>query len=145
MIKLKFATLNCQLTYQILPVIPEIKLEKEIVHTKTNQRVQLDCIVHSSPAATIHWFHEGQPVISDIRVVKQEGDVVSLLILFINDDFNKIFVLKAPNETETTYYTKKRYSLVIKTVRDADMGRYECRAENRLGYNGAFITLTGKV
>lgn len=33
--------------------------------------------------------------------------------------------------------------LIIQNVRDADLGRYECKAENSKGLSSGFITLTG--
>lgn len=34
--------------------------------------------------------------------------------------------------------------MIIKNLRDTDLGQYECKAENKIGYTGALIELTGK-
>lgn len=36
-----------------------------------------------------------------------------------------------------------RHTLTIRSVRDRDLGMYECRAENPIGYKGALISLNG--
>lgn len=40
-----------------------------------------------------------------------------------------------------TYYSKKRHLLIIRNVRDSDLGKYECKAENSLGLSNGIITL----
>lgn len=36
-----------------------------------------------------------------------------------------------------------RHTLTIRSVRDRDLGMYECRAENKIGYKGVLINLNG--
>lgn len=48
-----------------------------VLHTTVNVKVQLECIVYSSPLAQVHWFFEGRPVMKDNRIVFQDTDIVS--------------------------------------------------------------------
>lgn len=42
------------------------------------------------------------------------------------------------------YYTVYRHVLSIRNVKDADLGHYECKAENKVGIKGAHLELTGR-
>lgn len=46
-------------------------------------------------------------------------------------------------ESVTSYYSKKRHILMIRNVRETDLGRYECKAENALGMQNNFVILMG--
>lgn len=117
------------------------------MHTTINVKVQLECIVYSSPLAQVHWFFDGHPVMKDNRIVFQETDVVRL-------GFKRKFTViikklfQIANETsgsDARYYSRKRHCLIIKSVRDSDLGQYECKAENRMGIKNGIIQLTGKL
>lgn len=103
------------------PVIPEVKAKIAPVHTKIGQSAQLECIVTSAPTASVHWFRNGQPLPSDRR-------------------FTKDSIVIGPS----SYYTTYRHVLFIRHLKDADLGHYECKAENNIGIRGAHIELTGR-
>lgn len=42
------------------------------------------------------------------------------------------------------YHATTKHLLTIKKVKETDLGMYECRAENKLGFKGAVIELTGR-
>lgn len=54
-----------------------------------------------------------------------------------------MFHLQAASNPIVSYYSKKSHILMIRNVRDIDLGRYECKAENALGLSSDFITLMG--
>lgn len=58
---------------------------------------------------------------------------------------NKIenYLPKAASESAPCYYSKKRHILMIRNVRETDLGKYECKAENSLGMQSEFINLMG--
>lgn len=93
------------------------------MHSKIALRAYLECEVIAQPAATVHWFHGGAPVNLDHRIARQDSDLT----------FN-----------QTTWHTRSKHTLIIKRVRDTDLGMYECRAENKLGFMGGQLELTGK-
>ncbi|XP_037024959.1 protein amalgam isoform X2 [Bradysia coprophila] len=104
---------------------PEIKPESAVVHTKINLRASLECHVISAPVATVHWFHHGVPVLQDLRISRHDTDInVNLTVL--------------------NYHATTKHVLTIKKVKETDLGMYECRAENKLGFKGAVIELTGR-
>lgn len=96
-----------------------------IVHTKINMRVHLECLVESAPAATVQWFHHGIPIVSDSNIDIHSSELQS-------------------NRSLTHYFTEAKHILIIKKVQDSDLGFYECRAENKVGFKGAQIELTGR-
>lgn len=51
--------------------------------------------------------------------------------------------LQSASEPVASYYSKKRHVLMIRNVRDTDLGKYECKAENSFGMSSDFITLMG--
>lgn len=106
-------------------VPPEIKPESPVVHTKINLRTTLECHVISAPVATVHWFHHGVPVLQDIRISRHDTDM-------------------NVNQTVLNYHASTKHTLTIKKVKETDLGMYECRAENKLGFKGAVIELTGR-
>lgn len=108
-----------------IAVPPEIKPESAVVHTKISLRASLECHVISAPVSNVHWFHHGVPVLQDLRIARHDTD--------INVNF-----------TSLNYYATTRHVLTIKKVKETDLGMYECRAENKLGFKGAVIELTGR-
>lgn len=101
--------------------MPEVSVKTTPIHTKIGQNAHLECIVTSAPTASIHWFHNGLPLPSDRRFTKQDG------------------IVRKPE-----YHTVYRHVLFIRNVRDADLGNYECKAENKIGIKGAHLELTGR-
>jgi neurotrimin len=45
-------------------------------------------------------------------------------------------------EVQPSYYSKRIHELIIRNVRDSDLGKYECKAENVHGLSSGFVTLT---
>lgn len=82
----------------------------------------------SAPVANVHWFHHGVPVQHDTRVGRQDSDI----------NYNSTAVGSIQYESRT------KHTLVIRKVKDSDLGMYECRAENKLGFKGAVLELTGR-
>lgn len=80
----------------------------------------------SSPSANVHWFHHGLPVQLDNRIGRQDSEV----------NFNSSVVFQ--------YQSRTKHTLVIRKVKDSDLGIYECRAENKIGFKGAMLELTGR-
>ncbi|XP_055529109.1 hemicentin-1 isoform X3 [Wyeomyia smithii] len=101
--------------------LPEVTAKTTPVHTKVGQSAQLECIVTSAPTASVHWFHNGLPLPSDRRFSKQDN------------------IVSAPQ-----YHTVYRHALLIRNLRDADLGQYECKAENKIGIKGVHFELTGR-
>lgn len=104
---------------------PEITAQVHPVHTKINLRAHLVCLVVAAPAGTVHWFHHGVPVQMDNRIRRHDEELQS-------------------NRSLDHYYTESKHILTIKKVKDSDLGMYECRAENRIGFRGQVIELTGR-
>lgn len=96
-----------------------------MVHTKLGLRALLECHVIAAPAAIVHWFHHGVPVIADMRVARHDTDLNT-------------------NKTSVQYYAHSKHVLVIKKVKESDLGIYECRAENKLDFKGTVVELTGR-
>ncbi|XP_055372548.1 protein amalgam [Condylostylus longicornis] len=104
---------------------PEIKVLQSIVHTKINMRAHLECIVISAPPAKVQWYHHGVPVTTDMRIARNDVEIHR-------------------NRSQSHYYTETKHQLVVKKVRDSDLGMYECRAENKVGFKSSTIELTGR-
>ena len=96
----------------------------KIVHTKNNLHTQLECITVANPPASVHWFHNHNPVFYEFRISRQDIEVMS-------------------NVTDR-HQTMIRHTLNIRNVRDTDFGSYECKAENKIGMTGTHIELTGR-
>lgn len=79
----------------------------------------------SAPAAIVHWFHHGVPVVPDMRIARHDTDLNT-------------------NKTNFQYYAHSKHVLVIKKVKESDLGIYECRAENKLDFKGTVVELTGR-
>lgn len=82
----------------------------------------MQCFVESAPIAKIRWLHDGR-VISPTRYIRQDVEMPS-------------------NSSAPRYYADMKHVLIIKNVRDSDMGMYECRAENTIGVRSAYMELT---
>ncbi|SPP75075.1 neurotrimin [Drosophila guanche] len=104
---------------------PEVNLPQSVVYTKLGTRAHLECIVEAAPAATVKWFHHGLPVPLGTHYSSHETELQS-------------------NRSLEHYVNGVRHMLVIKNVRNADMGQFECRASNRIGARIASIELTGR-
>lgn len=83
----------------------------------------------SAPVANVHWFHHGVPVQHDTRIGRQDSDI----------NYNSTTSLGG-----VQYESRTKHTLVIRKVKDSDLGMYECRAENKLGFKGAVLELTGR-
>uniref|UniRef100_A0A1A9V6E6 Neurotrimin n=1 Tax=Glossina austeni TaxID=7395 RepID=A0A1A9V6E6_GLOAU len=101
---------------------PEIRASQKVIYSKIGARVALQCFVESSPIAKIRWLHDGR-VISPTRYIRQDVEMPS-------------------NSSALRYYADMKHVLIIKNVRDSDMGMYECRAENTIGVRSAYMELT---
>lgn len=95
------------------------------MHTKIGQRAYLECEVLSAPASSVHWFHYGVPVSHDTQIGRQDHDLQY-------------------NRTAFHYHSHAKHTLVFRKVKDSDLGMYECRAENKLGFKGTVVELTGR-
>ncbi|XP_047740026.1 protein amalgam isoform X2 [Hyalella azteca] len=60
---------------------PEIRTEKEIVHTGNGDKVELVCVVHANPAAEVQWTHDNKPVDRDTMAEVHEGGHRHLLTI----------------------------------------------------------------
>ncbi|EDS43975.1 lachesin [Culex quinquefasciatus] len=105
----------------VVDFAPEVTVPVSVVHTKVGQSATLECFVTSRPTATIHWFHKGLPLPSEKRLIKHDTVV-----------------------STSQYHSVRRHALFIRNIKDADLGRYECKAENRIGLKGAHLELTGR-
>ncbi|CRK97760.1 CLUMA_CG011140, isoform A [Clunio marinus] len=104
---------------------PEIKTSMPVVHTRPGLQAKIDCLVVSHPVAQIHWFFNGTPVNKRNNLITtQDTDLTA-------------------SEPYPMYYSKKRHILMIRNVRETDLGKYECIAENSLGMQSGSIMLTG--
>lgn len=54
-----------------------------------------------------------------------------------------VFRAQTASESSACYYSKKKHILLIRNVRETDLGKYECKAENALGLRNDFVTLMG--
>ncbi|TMW53952.1 hypothetical protein DOY81_001009 [Sarcophaga bullata] len=104
---------------------PEIRLNRKIYYSKIGGRIQLECFVESAPLAKVKWFHAGRPISYGTYYSRQDT------------------VMEVPlNASGTRYYYDMKHSLVIKSARESDMGMYECRAENTIGVQSAYMEVT---
>ncbi|XP_011204214.2 neurotrimin [Bactrocera dorsalis] len=104
---------------------PEVRLERNIIYTKVGIRSDLECLIEAVPRASVNWFHHGVPMTYDSRISRYELEM-------------------QPNVSNLQYNTVIKHTLSIRNVRDSDLGLYECRAENKLGFKSAAIDLTGR-
>ncbi|XP_023300219.2 neogenin [Lucilia cuprina] len=104
---------------------PEIRTLRKIYYSKIGGRLQLECYVESAPLAKVRWFHAGKPIIYGSFFGRQDSEELS------------------PNQTTTQrYYSDMKHSLIVKNAREIDMGMYECRAENTIGVQSAYMEVT---
>uniref|UniRef100_A0A1A9WF32 Ig-like domain-containing protein n=1 Tax=Glossina brevipalpis TaxID=37001 RepID=A0A1A9WF32_9MUSC len=101
---------------------PEMRSSQKVIYSKAGARVALQCLVESAPLAKIRWLHDGR-VISPTRYIHQDVEIPS-------------------NSSTLRYYSDMKHVLVIKNVRESDMGMYECRAENTIGVRSSYMELT---
>ncbi|XP_004517849.1 hemicentin-1 [Ceratitis capitata] len=104
---------------------PEVRLVQHIVYTKVGLRSDLECLIEAVPRAVVNWFHHGVPMTYDSRISRYETEL-------------------QPNGSNLQFNTVIKHTLAIRNVRDSDLGLYECRAENKLGFKSAAIDLTGR-
>ncbi|KAH8275489.1 hypothetical protein KR026_008757 [Drosophila bipectinata] len=104
---------------------PEVSVSQAVVYTKLGARAHLECIVEAAPTATVKWFHHGLPVALGAHSSSHESEVQA-------------------NRSLDHYVNAVRHLLVVKSVRNADMGQYECRASNQIGSKSGSVELTGR-
>lgn len=100
-------------------------MSKPVVYSKLGARAHLECIVEAAPSATVKWFHHGLPVVLGTHSSSHESEVQA-------------------NRSVDHYVNAVRHLLVVKSVRNADMGQYECRASNQIGSKSGSVELTGR-
>ncbi|XP_059480499.1 protein amalgam-like [Neocloeon triangulifer] len=93
---------------------PEVTMEREWVHTGHGAKSELTCRVNAEPEAKVEWL-------------RPDGEIFSP---YSNPRF-AISVLGTRN------------TLIIRSVRDSDLGKYKCMAENIMGKGSATLELTG--
>lgn len=108
-------------------VTPEITLPQSVIYTKVGDRAQLECIVESAPLATLQWFHHGVPVHQDAHLISQQTELTG-----------------SQSPSQDNYVSLIKHVLIVRKVRDSDMGQYECRASNSIGFKSASVELTGR-
>lgn len=106
---------------------PEIKSIAASVHTKLGLNTQIECHANAEPTATVHWFHHGIPLLQNGRISRLDAPIMPIMPT-VGD--------------EPTFATK--HILSIRAMKESDLGVYECRAENKLGFKGATVELTGR-
>lgn len=116
----------------VISVPPETTSVANSVHTKLGFNAQIECHVNSEPPATVHWFHHGIPLHQSGRISRLDASI--LPPPKISNDNN--------GSVQQTYTTK--HILSIRAIKENDLGVYECRAENKLGFNGTTVELTGR-
>uniref|UniRef100_A0A336K7B3 CSON015259 protein n=1 Tax=Culicoides sonorensis TaxID=179676 RepID=A0A336K7B3_CULSO len=104
---------------------PSVRAVSRFVHTKVGMKSNLECEVMSAPSAKVYWFHRNAPVSIDSKISKTSSDL-------------------NPNRTAAYYHSHKKHTLTIKNVNEADLGMYECKAENDIGLKSAHIELAGR-
>ncbi|EDX08194.1 neurotrimin [Drosophila simulans] len=104
---------------------PEVSIPQPVVYTKLGSRAHLECIVEAAPAATVKWFHHGLPVALGAHSTTHESELQT-------------------NRSVDHYVNAVRHMLVVKSVRNADMGQYECRASNQISVKSGSVELTGR-
>ncbi|XP_017008040.3 opioid-binding protein/cell adhesion molecule homolog [Drosophila takahashii] len=104
---------------------PEVTIPQTVVYTKLGSRAHLECIVEAAPAANVKWFHHGLPVALGAHSTSHESELQT-------------------NRSVDHYVNAVRHMLVVKTVRNADMGQYECRASNMISGKSGSVELTGR-
>lgn len=111
-----------------MAVPPEVRADEPVVHTKLTLRAYLECSVIAHPVAKVHWFHHGLPLVYDGQHIARQDSVDT----------------PPTDQVEPALHTRSKHVLIVKKVRDRDLGHYECRASNALGYASATVQLTGR-
>lgn len=96
---------------------PEIEVKKNIVHTGESIESEMTCIVSAYPEAIITWYKD------DREITHKKGSIVM-----------HHGIMKG---------NKTKHVLKILHTSMQDFGRYECRAQNRIGQDKEIILLTG--
>uniref|UniRef100_A0A1I8PCA4 Uncharacterized protein n=1 Tax=Stomoxys calcitrans TaxID=35570 RepID=A0A1I8PCA4_STOCA len=104
---------------------PEIRTPQKIYYSKVGGRILMDCFVESSPLAKVRWFHAGKLITMGPYYTRQDAEVATI-----------------NGSSPTRYFASMRHTLVLKNVRESDMGMYECRAENTIGVHSSYMELT---
>uniref|UniRef100_A0A1I8M2V0 Uncharacterized protein n=1 Tax=Musca domestica TaxID=7370 RepID=A0A1I8M2V0_MUSDO len=104
---------------------PEIRSPQKIYYSKVGGRVQMDCYVESAPLAKVRWYHTGKLIAMGPYYTRQDVEMP------LNN-----------TGASTRYFSDMRHSLILKNVRESDMGMYECRAENAHGVRSNYMELT---
>ncbi|XP_073812116.1 wrapper [Musca autumnalis] len=106
---------------------PEIRSPQKIYYSKVGGRIQMDCYVESAPLAKMRWFHAGKLISMGSYYTRQDVEMPA------NNSYNN---------NHPRYYSDMKHSLILKNVRESDMGMYECRAENPHGVQSNYMELT---
>ncbi|KAH8269489.1 hypothetical protein KR018_004346, partial [Drosophila ironensis] len=104
---------------------PEVSMPQPVVYTVLGARAHLECLVEAAPAASVKWFHHGLPVALGSHATSHESELQG-------------------NRSLDHYVNAVRHLLVVKSVRNADMGQYECRAGNKVAAKSGSVELTGR-
>ncbi|XP_065357915.1 limbic system-associated membrane protein [Calliphora vicina] len=107
---------------------PEIQTLRKIYYSKIGGRLQMECFVESAPLAKVRWFHAGKPITYGPYFGRQD-----------NEDQTHH---NLTNGLQQRYYSDMKHSLIVKNARESDMGMYECRAENTMGVQSAYMEVT---
>lgn len=84
----------------------------------------MDCYVESAPLAKVRWFHAGKLISMSPYYTRLDAEVPT------------------NGSIQPRYYSHMKHSLILKNIREFDMGMYECRAENTIGVQSSYMELT---
>ncbi|CAB3370971.1 Hypothetical predicted protein [Cloeon dipterum] len=93
---------------------PEVTMEREWVHTGHGAKSELTCIVEAEPEAKVTWIKPDSTTFPPYSSTRVTSTVLGA-----------------------------RNTLVIRGMRDSDMGIYKCSAENTMGKGFAEVELSG--
>lgn len=103
---------------------PEVEVKRNIIHSGVKIESEMSCIVSANPPAIIKWFKD------DKEIIHKKG-----LITIHHGP------LKRTDDDKQTMKTK--HVLKILHTSMEDFGMYKCVAENTLGNETRYITLSG--
>lgn len=98
---------------------PEIEVKQSIIHSGINVESEMTCIVSANPTAIIKWFKDGK------ELIHKKGSIS------LHHGAMKNNTLKIKHVLKITHTSIE------------DFGEYKCTAENILGNETKYITLTG--